>query len=197
MVTSNKLIVRHDVDLMISERLSKRFYELALALRREGFHPIVRIPDPELDKVLNNAGLSQEPVRTDQGGNWEWGLFPGVRNDKLRNLLGVNLDLGFAPESFETIPGHWNWVQNGDHDRLVQKVRNYSECKEHLFDHPKQSKMGLLVPSLEEQLQFLRLLLKRRSSKKVASAIAQLEDADYQRRVSSPLNILPRNPPRL
>jgi hypothetical protein len=183
LVTSNKLILRRDVDLMISERLSKRFYELALALRREGFHPIIRIPDPELDEVLNSAGLSQEPVRTEQGSNRHWGLFPRIGNDRIRNYLGLDLDLIFTPGSFEVIPGHWAWVDNGDHDRLIRNVRN-SAGTEFVFDNAKKVKMGLLVASLDAQLQSLRLLLERRSSKNLARAIAQLEKAREQRRLS-------------
>ena len=183
LVTSDKLIVRRDVDLMISERLSKRFYELALALRREGFHPIIRIPDPKLDKVLNSAGLSQEPVRTEQGNNRHWGLSPRIGNERIRHYLGVDLDLIFTPSSFEVIPGHWTWVDNGDHDRLIRNVRR-SAGTEFVFDNAKQTKMGLLVASLDAQLQSLRLLLERRSSKGLARAIAQLEKAREQRRLS-------------
>lgn len=183
LVTSNKLIVRRDVDLMISERLSKRFYELALALRREGFHPIIRIPDPELDKVLDSAGLSQEPVRTEQGSNRHWGLCPRIGEDRVRNYLGVDLDLIFTPGSFEAIPGHWTWVDNGDHDRLIRSVRR-SAGTEFVFNNAKQTRKGLLVASLDAQLQSLRLLLERRSSKNLAGAIAQLEKAREQCRLS-------------
>lgn len=183
LVTSNKLIVRRDVDLMISERLSKRFYELARALRKEGFHPIVRIPDPELDEVLNSAGLSQEPVRRAQGSNRDWGLSPTITNDRIRKYIGLDLDLIFTPGSFEAIPGHGTWVENGDHDRLMRSVRS-SAGTEFVLDDTKQTKMGLLVASLDAQLQSLSLLLERRNSKNLVRAITQLEAAREQRRPS-------------
>jgi hypothetical protein len=190
LVTSNKLIVRHDVDLMISRPLSKRFYELALALRREGFHPIIRIPDSELDKVLSRAGLSQEPIRTTKrGSNYQWGLYPMIRNGRLRRYLGVNLELTFWPSSFEVVPGHWTWVVDGDHDPIVRSIGRYAGT-EFLLDYTKQTKTGLLVPSLDAQLRFNHILLNRFqaeghrwASKKIARTIAQLEEARVQRRL--------------
>ena len=181
LVTSNEQIVRHDVDLVLSEHLARRFYELAIALRREGFHPIVRIPDPELDKTLNRVGLSQEPVRTGYGSNRHWGLFPRIENDRIRHYLGVDLDLVFTPGNFDVVPGHDTWVDNGDHERLLRSVR-VSAGTELVFSNARETEMGLLVASLDAQLQSLRLLLERRSSKNLERAIAQLEKYREQRR---------------
>jgi hypothetical protein len=185
LATTDRSIVRHDVDLVVSERLGRRFYELAPALRREGFHPILRIPDHELDKVLESAGMSQEPVRREYGGNHQWGLHPEIRNFTLRKLLGVNLDLIFDPASFEATPGHQTWVKDGDHDHLVRAVE-FWEGSEILFDNPLHSKMGLLVPSVESQVQFGRVLSPRTqpwSAREKGRATAQLERAHERRPV--------------
>jgi hypothetical protein len=182
LVTSNELFSPHDVDLIVSERLGRRFYELAVALRREGFHPILRIPDPELDKVLKSAGLSQEPVRTTHGGNHQWGLSPRIRNFTLRKNLGVNLDLLFGPGSFEAAPGHWTWAKDGTHERLVRSVGFWAGY-EVLFDNPIQTKMGLLVPSLDAQIQFSHVLQSRKPAPEFARATALLENAHEQRRL--------------
>jgi hypothetical protein len=189
LVTSNEMFSPRDVDLIVSDRLSKRFYELAVALRREGFHPILRIPDPELDKALKSAGLSQEPVRKKHGGSHQWGLSPKIRNFTLRKYLGVNLDLLFGPDSFEATPGHSTWIKDGTQDRLIRSV-GFWAGSELLFDNPVQTKMGLLVPSLDAQIQFSRMLFNREldlkqgeRAKKVAIGLTQLEEAREQRRL--------------
>jgi hypothetical protein len=170
-VTMNSVETLKDVDVILAPKACERFYVLALALRQKGFHPVWRIPDPELDKFLAAKGdLSQEPIGTESGipngHGLSWGLDPSLKAGDLRRFTtGLNLDLSFEPDDFSLLPGHSSWMHDrtGKQSDLLRMLEPWTGCRV-VFENPFKTDIGLLCPSLDSQLKLLRLQLDKAAS---------------------------------
>ena len=148
-----------DVDLVISYTLCKQFYGLAAALRHQGLHPVWTIPDDRLDKALEEAGLSQEPIcqENQHGTAWTIGPLP----DK-----PLNLDLIFNARGLTLIPNSENWtadearVPEHNHTWYANSLDFYDGCED-LFASGIMSSIGLLYPSREAQITLYLKMLER------------------------------------